>query len=132
METRRFWNPSLPQTLQSAVILCYLNGFFLLIDVVDAGSWQRAGGNARIGALATVLWLAILLCTVFGGYLIANTQKLGWQLATGGAVANIVLRVFILRSLILDFDILGLMFDAALVVLLLHVQSREHQRLWFE
>ena len=32
---------------------------------------------------------------------------------------------------VLATDILGLMFDVLLVALLLHEQSREHQRIWF-
>lgn len=108
METRRWINHSLPQTLGNGVILLYVSAVF---DALFLGP----------------LGLLLALVKVGAGYGIANEMKLGYQAGVG--VAGFI----VLASLVgmLPSNILSLLFDVVLAVLLLHPSSREHQRIWF-
>lgn len=120
MSNMRWFNISQPQTLQSAVILLYLNAAIALL-------FGLMGGGV-IGILA--------LAGVAGGYGIANEKKWGYYLALVVAIIPAVLHTLIL----LDFGtssnfsngIITLLFEIALVVLLVHPMSREYQRIWFK
>lgn len=118
MQTRRWLNPSQPQTLQIAVFLLYLNAVF--------------------GLLLSNLPTEVLVVTVAGGaaagYGIANERRWGYLLGIGVAFVPFLWPLlygaglgWIPRYL---FTISGL-FDVALVALLLHPQSRDYQRIWF-
>jgi len=114
VEERRFLNQAQPQTLFIATLLLYINAFFDLIT----------------------FWPILMLFGVAlaaGGYGIANEKKWGYGLAVGVAVLRVAL-LFMLYGLdVLDFPIiLTLMFDGALVALLLHPESRDYQRIWFK
>jgi hypothetical protein len=112
METRRWINHSLPQTLGNAVMLLYISAAF---DAVLGGY------------LASVFGLAIVAGKVAAGYGIANEKRWGYQLGIAMAVLMIV------GSLggLFPGGLFALIFDVVLLVLLLHEQSREHQRIWF-
>ena len=113
-EQRRFLDPSQPQTLQGAVMLCYI--------------------TAAFGLLSLLLGLAIGLVPLAlgaGGYGIANERRWGYWLATVAAVLN-VLSIFYLFVHGASFSfVLSLLFAVVLVALLLHPQSRHYQRIWF-
>ena len=112
-EQRRFLDPSQPQTLQGAVMLCYITAVFGLI-------WLFYG--AAIGLVPVVL--------AVGGYGIANERRWGYWLATVAAVLNLLSVFAVLGGLSLSF-LLNLLFAGVLVALLLHPQSRHYQRIWF-
>lgn len=123
-EPRRWFNQSQPQTLQMAVMLLYINAAFLVLR----------------GAIFTLLGIVIIGGMVAGAYGIANEQKWGYQAAVAAAIFNVSLPfIFIIRydgvTLGDAFNDLGfvvsVMFDIALVALLLHAQSREYQKIWF-
>jgi hypothetical protein len=112
---RRFLNRSQPQTLYIAVILCY-------IDLVRNLLTPSLGGLVLAGiALAA------------GGYGIANEQKWGYSLAVGASVFQVILLFGYFGSDTLTAlgPLLDLLFDGALVALLLHPLSRDYQRIWF-
>ena len=74
-----------------------------------------------------VFGLAIGFGLVGAGLGIANEYKWGYVL--GLVMSALVL----LRTLIITpIPILTLMFDVALVALLVHPQSRDYQRIWFK
>ncbi len=114
METRRWINHSLPQTLGNAVLLLYISGGF---DILFG-----------LGSLFMVIGIA----KVIGGYGIANEQKWGYQVAVGAAVSPFVIR-FLFYGIdgVLGVNIISLLFEIVLVALLLHQDSRNHQRIWF-
>jgi hypothetical protein len=120
METRRWTNPSQPQTLQIAVFLLYI--------------------NAVLSVLLPSYWLLTLasLAGAAGAYGIANSRKWGYLLgcaASGAEVAMIVLlplAVFGIDEVFNLTFLISAMFPVALFCLLLHPQSREHQRIWFD
>jgi hypothetical protein len=116
METRRWLNPSQPQTLQIAVFLLYINSVL----------WALTGALFSGGIL-------LVAGGVAGGYGIANERRWGYGLALATAFFSPVLRFYIdgLRGLF-GVDIISLMFEIALIALLLHPQSREYQRIWFK
>lgn len=115
METRRWTNPHQPQTLQIAVILLYLQAVFL----------------ALAGFIGSVIGLAIVVAHVAGGFGVANEKRWGYQLAVAAAAAPIVWGYLAFGLGGLLARPVSLLFEVALVALLLHPQSREYERIWF-
>ena len=114
METRRWTNPSQPQTLQIAVFLFYIDAVFALIF----------GGARHVPVLLLIVgWVA-------SGFGIANEQKWGYGL---GVLMSLLPFVFLVTGGmdLIGGSLLNLLFAIALVALLLHPQSRDYQRIWF-
>jgi hypothetical protein len=114
METRRWTNPSQPQTLQIAVFLFYINAALALLA----------------GAATTPLGLILVAGGVGAGFGIANERRWGYGLGLIMAFLPFVLRLSFGASLV-GGSLLNFMFEVALVALLLHPQSRDYQRIWF-
>jgi hypothetical protein len=116
---RRFVNQFQPQTLVIGTMLCYLDAIFgFLFGMVS---------TSVVLALLTIAGLAI------GGYGIANEKKWGYAVAVGAAVLQVIMLIAVAGSDVLGFPLLlNLVFDGALVALLLHPQSRDYQRIWFK
>lgn len=135
-----------PQTLQVATWLLYLNGFFALISVFDETGYL---GYIRFRfGVGLLIGLMVVAFHIVGGFLMANDRKLGYRLSMVAAFSPFVLRSVAMLDLRAHFGvsislidyILGrplggglvtIVFDAALVALLLHRQSRDHQRIWY-
>jgi len=118
-EQRKFLNQYQPQPLVIGTLLCYWNAVAGLLFGVIASS--------AILALVTIFGLGI------GGYGIANEKKWGYGLAVAAAILQVVMLISVAGSEVLSFPlVLSLLFDGALVALLLHPQSREYQRIWFK
>lgn len=118
MASRRFLNPAQPQTLVIAVYLLYLHAVFLLFDLLRLSIFPRLYVLAVIGGL-------------LAGFGIANEKKWGYGLGLVMAVFPFALRFYYSGSP-LSSNLLNLMFEIALVALLLHPQSRDYQRIWFK
>lgn len=108
----RWFDSGQPQTLQGAVILCYLNAVFGLIGLLQ-------GSPVAL----------ILVLEAVAGLAIANQRRWGYWL-------GVVVAVLYLATLVLYFTLslailLNLAFAIVLVALLLHRQSRAYQRVWF-
>jgi len=114
METRRWTNPSQPQTLQIAVFLFYINAFFGVV----------------YGSIFSSIGLLVVGGDVAAGFGIANERKWGYLLGVGMALLPFVLRLMFGAGLI-GGSFLNFMFEVALVALLLHPQSRDYERIWF-
>ena len=128
MQTRRWVNPTQPQTMQIAVFLLYFTAASLLLFGLD--TQYRVVFKDSI----TLLRLLLPVGAVAAGWGIANEKK--WAYPLGIAVAALPLAVRIYISFKyevspLDYDLIGLLFDVALIALLLHPQSRDYQRIWF-
>lgn len=135
-----------PQTLQIATWLLYLNGFFALLSVFDKTGYL---GYIRFRfGLGLLIGLAVVALYVVGGFLMANDRRLGYRLAVVAAFSPFVMRFIGVADMQTHFDIpisptdyilarplggslITFIFDAALAALLLHRQSREHQRIWY-
>jgi hypothetical protein len=117
MQTRRWVDPSQPQTLQIAVFLLYAQAALLLL----------------FGAFLSLIGLALIAGGIGAGYGIANEHKWGYGLGLLVAFFPFIARViFGGPGDIFGTDLISLMFEIALVVLLLHPQSREYERIWFK
>ena len=100
-----------PQTLAAATMLLYIEGLFNLVR-----------GQALF-VVGIVMFPAALA--------IANDKRWGWRLGVGSAAAAVLVRLSwygLNQPMSLIF---ALLFPVVLLVLLIHPQSREHQRIWF-
>jgi len=123
MQSRRWVNNTQPQTLQIAVFQLYINAFFELIG--------------RGGAIPFGLGLLFIVGQVGAGFGIANERKWGYGLGVAMAFLPLVSGLAlgglsgVLGSGANLATLMNLMFEIALVALLLHPQSRDYQRIWF-
>ncbi len=111
MNDFRWFDPHHPQTLQIATFLLYARGVFAL--------------------LAFSLPLVALYAAAAIG--LANSKKWGYVVALIAAFLPFLFIPFHPSGLFssLKFNPIGLMFDIALVALLVHPMSRDHQKIWF-
>ncbi len=123
MESRIWVNRNQPQTLYIAQLLLYFRGGFLLVF------------GLLLGAFLTVSSLVLAVGFVMAAYGIANERR--WGYIVGVVVAALTLAGSLLE-VIQDINnlsrtfsqLIGLLFDIALVALLLHPMSRNYQRYW--
>ena len=123
MEPRIWVNRNQPQTLYIAQLLLYFRGGFLLVF------------GLLLGAFLTVSSLVLAVGFVMAAYGIANERR--WGYIVGVVVAALTLAGSLLE-VIQDINnlsrtfsqLIGLLFDIALVALLLHPMSRNYQRYW--
>ncbi|MEM9518473.1 MAG: hypothetical protein AAGA37_04075 [Actinomycetota bacterium] len=133
--SEQIWiNNRQPQTLYIAHVIMYIRGGLALLfgGLLGVGS-VALFGSSLIGALYLLLNTIGL---VAGAYGIANERKWGYQLGVASAFAPFLVRIQILVDDGL-FDALfwnpiSLMFDIALVALLLHPMSADYQKVWFK
>ena len=109
MRQTRWLNMSQPQTLVNATILLYITAVFDLL-----------GGG---------FGLLFIIGKVAAGYGIANERKWGWIL---GVVIAVLTLLPLLAYGITVQALIGSAFDILVLVLLVHPQSREYQRIWFK
>ncbi len=122
MEGRRWLNQTQPQTLQIGVMLLYVNAALGLLSLI-------------IGGAAGLFGIVIIAAEVLGGYGIANERKWGYIVGVAAAFLPLVLLILAIvagASVVLGLGVIGVIFQIALVALLLHPQSREYQRIWFK
>ncbi len=142
LDPKRWFDRMQPQTLQIATWLLYLNGLFLLVDLVDRSDYlgyfrDRYGFGFLIG-------LAAVAAHAGGGWLMANDRKLGWKIAVVASFLPFVLRFvaytdiesrsplsFGLYRKLTGGSTLNAIFEIALCALLLHPHSRQHQKIWY-
>ena len=148
IDPKKWFDRMQPQTLQIAPWLLYFDGFFALVSLIDKSGYL---GYLRFqypfGSLLGIVSVALY---VFGGWLMANDLKIGYKLSVIAAASPFVLRFLAVRSLAQNFEtqspiglsdyvtgrifggsVLSSAFDIAVLALLLHTQSREHQRIWY-
>jgi len=117
METRRWTNPSQPQTLYMATFLLYFGAALNLIFAFSIYTLIISGLQAACA------------------YGIANERKIGYWgavIVSGLALVPSAMRIIGGPSAILDpIFLIGLIFPVALFVLLVHPMSRDYQRIWF-
>lgn len=121
MNSRVWVNPRQPQTLYIAQMLMYFQGGFGLVFGV-------LGGRSL-----TVIGLLITVGKLVAAYGIANEMR--WAYRLGVVIAAVPLVLTLLLTVTdglawLWADLIGLMFDIALLALLLHPHSRGYQRYW--
>lgn len=119
METRRWTNPSQPQTLQIAVWLLYFNAVTMALF----------SGFAPLSVAFAIAFGA-------GAFGIANDKRWGYYLAIGVTALELLPMALTLVDnpsgalMSLNF-LVSVLFIGARAALLLHPMSREYQRVWF-
>lgn len=117
MASHQWLDRSQPQTLQNAVVLCYLDAALSLL-------FSFAGGGAG-------LLLLLTLALAPAGYGIANEKRWGYWTGVVAACLLLLLSLFVMLVAPGFGAILNLLFVAVLVALLVHPMSRRYQQLWF-
>ena len=123
MHHRRWLNQSQPQTLLIACFLLYFNAALTLLLTL----------SASFSGIDTAYVLATL-AGVPGAYGIANERRWGYYLAIGVAFVPFIINAVHNHNHnpFGGAPVLTLVFEIALVALLLHTQSREYQKVWFK
>lgn len=114
--------------------LLYFNAFWAVLSIFTGGLLGSA-----LGAFLLIVSLA---ANVYGAYGIANELKVGYQVAIVASFLPFIIRLIVVfqarASLVSNLDfvlvpggIINAIFVYALVALLLHPQSRDHQKIWF-
>ena len=122
METRRWTNPSQPQTLYMAHIMFYINAAFTVL----------------FSGLIALFPFGILLvaASVAVGYGIANERRWGYFFGIALVVLELLPYAYILvlkpSTLFNLAFILAVAWPVILFVLLVHPMSREYQKIWFK
>jgi hypothetical protein len=136
METRRWTNPSQPQTLQLAVWLLYLNAAFgLLLGQYTPYRLVRDWVPDWIPAVSQLVVLASFIGMAVAAFGIANEKRWGYRLGvalTSGEVVLLLIDVGNLADLLSPRNLISLLFIGARAALLLHPMSRDYQRVWFK
>ena len=139
-------NRSQPQTLYSAVLLCYFSAVLLLfgsriewqlaLDVFESIVSLFASERTAIELGDSIVPLAVTLLLggslVVGGLGTANERRWGHWLCSAAAIYSTLATLWwgARTSVEIGF-LMRLMFDALLLVLLFHPISRSHRRVWF-
>jgi len=140
VQTRRWVNQSQPQTLQFAVFLLYFEAViaFIFRQAPDVGLAIIGPNLSKLDTIDMLNNVGLFLIVIGGaaaGYLISNEKKNGYLLGIAVAGLPLLTRVLIgLRVELSDMfrDPLGLLFEIALLALILHTQSRNYVRIWFK
>lgn len=147
---RRWVNPSQPDLLQIATWLGYFRGISILLFGLDFQfiafplsdiESRTLGSGSTISNPLLRLGLPVLLAG--GAYLMAQGRRLGWQLLVVGAALPLLGRVLVALGIYLgdfdlgaisplEYDLIGLLFEVALLALVLHPRSRQYEKVWFE
>ncbi len=129
-----------PQTLGIATWLLYLDGVFATLGFLDKSN--EFGFLRVISPVTGIIGLASCLAFFGSGFLMANGKLLGWYIGIAASFSPLLARFIIsihqqnlgysisLPDRITGGDLVGFMFEAALVVLLLHPMSRSYARTW--
>jgi hypothetical protein len=140
IDKRKWFDRMHPQTLGIATWLLYLDGVFATLGFLDKSN--EFGFLRVIGPVTGIIGLASCLCFFGSGFLMANGKLLGWYIGIAASFSPLLARFIIsihqqnlgysisLADRITGGDLIGFMFEAALVVLLLHPMSRSYARTW--
>jgi hypothetical protein len=137
MSERRWFNSRLPQTLVISQFLLYFDAFWGVLGLLGT----RLVGGGGFATLYRLLLVGSVAASIYGAYGIANEMRRGYQVAVLAAFLPIAIPAVVLLldgsllsnlgAVLIPGSILNAVFVYALIALLLHPQSREHQRVWF-
>ena len=141
IDKRKWFDRMHPQTLGIATWLLYIDGVFSTLGFLDKSN--EFGALRIIGPMSGLVGLLSCLFLFGSGFLMANGKLLGWYLGIAASLSHLLARFIIsayqedygftysLADRITGGDLISFMFEAALVVLLLHPMSRSYARTWF-
>jgi hypothetical protein len=122
-------NRSHPPTLQAAVFLGYLTAVFELLI-----------GGRGIPRVPVVVTILALLGLAVGAFVTANNRRWGYVLLSACAIVISLAFIIDLVDAVLSGTRLDVtlallnhtVFPTALAAAVVHTQSREYQKIWFE
>lgn len=142
IDWRKWFDRMQPQTLQISAMLLYLNGFFALISLIDSTNYL--GYLRSRYSIGLFIGLVVVALHALSGVFMANDLKLGYKFAVAAAFSPFVLRFWAYSDLeraggykigiydkLSGGSTLNLIFEVALCALILHPQSRSHQKIWY-
>ena len=113
---RKWFDQSQPQTLQAAVLFCYLNAALSILYLIAVGATLPL----------------ILLVAAVGANGIANEKRWGYWVAVMASAIYVLTQLIAFVTFSHGLSaLLNLAFAVLLIVLLLHPESRRYQRIWF-
>jgi len=140
-------NRSQPQTLYSAVLLCYFFAALLLLSgtrvdsqlardifegIVSLFASDRTAAELGDSIIPPAVTVLLIGAFVAGGAGTAKGRRGGqWRCAGAAVYAGVATRGWGARTSVELGVILRLMFRGLLLVLLFHPMSRSHRRVWF-
>ncbi|MGB6059345.1 MAG: hypothetical protein WBF71_13895 [Microthrixaceae bacterium] len=137
MSNRRWYNPHLPQTLVIGQLLLYFNAAFDLLDFLTG----RISLSWAVTNISGLLIIAGIALSIFGAQGIANESKFGYQTAVAASFVPLIARLVAaaqssgiasnISFIFFGNNVLNVMFEYALIALLLHPMSHHHQKVWF-
>lgn len=142
----RWLNRSQPQTLFSAVLLCYFSAVLLLFGtrvdlqlardifegVVSLFASDRTAADLGDSIIPPAITVLLAGAYVAGGAGTANERRWGHWLCSAAAIYAAIATLWWGARTSFELGvIMRLMFDALLLVLLYHPMSRSHRRVWF-
>lgn len=142
----RWLNRSQPQTLYSAVLLCYFSAVLLLFGtrfdsqlardifegIVSLFASDRTAADLGDTIIPSAVTVLLAGAYVAGGAGTANERRWGHWLCSAAAIYAAIATLWWGARTSFELGvIMRLMFDALLLVLLYHPMSRSHRRVWF-
>ena len=157
-QNRRWMNQSQPRWLQYATWLLYWSAFWSLISLFDGA--LRIGGAGLLGLISVVLRIAEIPLAVFGASEMAMYHKRGYPMALAAAFIPAATRflsiigvfggpavvpyvgftenvgiIDVIRFTVFPVggslgSIVSYAFEVALIVFLLHPESRRYAKIW--
>lgn len=137
LDYRKWFDRMQPQTLSIATILLYIDGVFAFLRFLDRNDVE--GYLRAAGGMYALITIACIIAFPSAGFFMANGKLLGWYFAVLAAFSPFVLRMLFKfelapfiswRDVIVGSSYVGLMFEAALVALVLHPMSRNYAKSW--
>ena len=140
LDSRKWFDRMHPQTLAIATWLLYIDGVFSTLGFLDKSN--EFGALRIIGPMTGLVGLLSCLFLYGSGFLMANGKLLGWYLGIAASLSHLLARFIIsayqedygftysLADRITGGNLVSFMFEAALVVLLVHPMSRSYVRTW--
>ena len=116
----RWTNPSLPQTLQIAVIFLYISAFFAMLS-----------GLIAITHALGLLTLVAGPVAVAAARGLVRERKIGYWAAVLITLVDVAGALLTLTGSVSALRVINLLVALALVGLLLHPMSRAYYRTWF-
>ena len=138
LDKRKWFDRMHPQTLAIAMWLCYLDGVFAFIGLVDKTG--EFGVVRFIGGIQVVFGILAICAYFVGPFLMANGKLLGWYIALVAAFSPLIIRFTAIKdgyniygslmNRLTGGTLIGIMFEAALCALLLHTMTRSYVKTW--
>lgn len=143
----RWLNRGQPQTLYSAVLLCYFSAVLLLfgsrvdwqlsLDVFEAivGLFASDRTTSNLSDAIVPIGVTLLLGGAYaaGGLGTANERRWGHWLSSVAAIYSALATMWWGARASFGLGIMmRLAFDVLLLVLIFHPMSRSHRRVWFQ